>query len=138
NNRLSFEVSKDRTNVMVYMYDRHRIGFDVFMGAVNFDLQYFPPDVLIQDWFQLSCFGQKDTAVTGKVLLRVCYRVSQNANCVFVDIQGKSPLLRDYYPYTHFLIEQIEKQNKARKDKKLCSNTMMMFEGQIVCNNPVK
>ncbi|ELP86191.1 hypothetical protein EIN_329180 [Entamoeba invadens IP1] len=137
NNTLSFKVEKDRRNVMVYLYDKHKITYDVFMGAINFDLQYFPPDVSIQDWFQLSCFGEKETAITGKVLMKVCYRVNEDVNNVAVDIIGKSPLLQDYYPYTHFIMDQIEKQNKARTEKKLPENSMMMCEGKIICRNPI-
>ncbi|BFU26356.1 arrestin domain containing protein [Entamoeba histolytica HM-1:IMSS-B] len=135
-NKISIIVSKERTNVVVYLYDYHRIGWDVFMGAVNFDLQYFPPDVIIQDWYQLSNFGNKSTAVTGKVLLKVCYKVEQTNEIPTVIINGHSPLYRDYYPDTCVVRDQIKKQNELRKKKKMRENPMMDYEGHIICMTP--
>ncbi|KAL7719673.1 WW domain-containing protein [Entamoeba marina] len=111
------------------------IGSDVFMGGVNIDLQYFPPDVVIEDWFSLSCFGDKSRTITGKLLLRVCYRVNHNIEPPVISIKGHSPLNHPYYPDSLPMREQIEKQQKMREKHKMGDTPMINYEGVVMCRN---
>ncbi|KAL7717040.1 WW domain-containing protein [Entamoeba marina] len=134
-NTMEITIDKDRENVVLYMYDHHKFTFDAFMGGVNFDLQYFPPNVVIEDWFGLENFGDKSRAVTGKVLLRVCYHVDDNINPPLAQIKGHSIINLDYYPDTRLIRDQIKKQNEVRKKLKLRENPMLDYEGTIICES---
>ncbi|KAL7719806.1 WW domain-containing protein [Entamoeba marina] len=134
-NKLEVELLFTRTNVIIYVFDKCRIGSDVFMGGVNIDLQYFPPDVIVEDWFGLSCFGDKSITVTGKLLLRVCYRVDHNIDTPLISIKGHSSLNHPYYPNSLPMREQIKKQQQMRTKYKMGDSPMINYEGVLMCRS---
>ena len=133
NKKLKIQLEQKRSNAVVYFYDRNRLSFDTFIGGVSFDFQYFPYDVEIKDWFTLSSFGDNHTPVTGKVLMKVCYKVGLVEDIPKVNINGKSSVNEDYYPDTHLLRNQIKKQNQMRQRKGMNENVMKVIDDKIVC-----
>ncbi|KAL7713135.1 WW domain-containing protein [Entamoeba marina] len=134
NNKLEITLDSKRGNVVIYLFDYHRISFDVFMGGVEFDLQYFPQDTVIDDWFGLSCFNNKNNPVTGMVHLKVCYRVNESIRPANIQVCGKTELNEVYYPFTAMIEKQIEKQNTTRKSLGTNkTNPMKVLDGKIVC-----
>ena len=101
-------------------------------GVVPFDLQYFPPNVVIQDWFQLDCCGDELLPTTGKVLLRVCYNINNATELPEMIINGKTEMDKDYYPNSTIVTQQITLQNKKRKEFGLSKNVMRITEDNIV------
>ena len=109
------------------------LGFDTFIGGVSFDFQYFPYDVEIKDWFTLSAFGENSSPITGKVLMKVCYKVGLVEDIPKVTIDGKSSLNKDYYPNSHVIKSQINKQNQMRQKKGMNENSMKIIDEEIIC-----
>ena len=137
-NVLELFVNKNRMNVVVYVYDKRTLMSDEFMGGVNFDLQYFPPNVTIEDWFGLSNFGNEKLPTTGKVLLRVRYSVDASAPDEVVKISGHGSSNLDYYAITDKMESQLEKQEKHRLKKKKGECPTIKFEGKLICQVPMK
>ena len=134
-NLLEMDIERNRTNVVVYVYDKMSIGNDKLIGGVNFDLQYLPANTMIEDWFTLSNFGDNEKATTGKILLRVTYVVG-GGDSTFIKIQGHSKSCMKHVLSNDNYVKQIEKQTKKRGKKSPCPNQVV--EDEVVCKVPTK
>ncbi|KAL7721561.1 WW domain-containing protein [Entamoeba marina] len=133
NNVFEIPLSETRSNVIVYVFDKYKIGSDVFMGGVDINLMYFPQDVIIEDWFPLSCFGDKSKAITGKLYMSVYYKVNDAVQPITQKINGYSSLDIPYYPKTSIMDTQLEKQRKVREKYKMANPPMILLDGLVVC-----
>ena len=124
---------KDKLNVVVYFYDKNKVFWDTFIGGVNIDLLHFPYDVEIQDWFPLSSFNDENKLITGKVLMKVCYRVGLVDDVPSVSIDGISSVYKKNWKLTNGMKEQLEKQRKMREKKGMKQSPLEEWDNEVVC-----
>ena len=134
NNKLIVELDEKRVNVQLYFYNKLKLQKNKCIGSIEFDLQYFPPNIIIQDWFQLNCCGDESIPTTGKVLLKVCYCINNATELPEMIINGKTELNQDYYPNNEIMRNQIELQNTKRNELNLMKNPMKIIDDNIVCD----
>ena len=118
NNKIAITVGTNRRNVVLYF--NNYLGFAIkpmYLGGINFDLQYIPSNVIFEDWIQLDAFGNNHFSVTGKALIRFCYKTMFINETYAYKIYGHSNVFNDYYPNSYLMQEQIDKQNVLRKQR---------------------
>lgn len=134
--KLIIQLDKERMNVNLYFYDKFKFKNDKYIGCIVFDLQYFPPNTLVEGWFQLDCCGNTSIPSTGKIYLKALYRIDSETNIPHVLVNGESFLTEDYYPNTEKMRKQLKKQEKKRENKRFSDNPMSFVDDEIYCEVP--
>ncbi|KAL7717235.1 WW domain-containing protein [Entamoeba marina] len=134
-NIFEIPLSSTRSNVIIYVFDKYKFKSDIFMGGVNIDLMNFPPNIIIEDWFPLSCFGDKSIPITGKIHMRICYQTDKTINPPIQIINGFSLLNYPYYPKSPIMEEQLEKVKKIREKYNMKESPMIIKDNQVICES---
>ncbi|KAL7715011.1 WW domain-containing protein [Entamoeba marina] len=134
-NIFEIPLSSTRSNVIIYVFDKYKFKSDIFMGGVNIDLMNFPPNIIIEDWFPLSCFGDKSIPITGKILMRICYQTDKTIDFPIHIINGFSLLDYPYYPKSPIMEEQLEKVKKIREKYDMKESPMIIKDNKVICES---